>query len=147
MAYTRINWQNDPESPTPISAENLNHMDQGIYEVTQKVDSSVGSSTHLLTVNTGITVSSSVEIAFATFQTLADNVAVSVSGLVSGTISADNTTITMTVKADGTTIFTFSQICHSGSNTIPIIVGVPLAHSGNHIVSVECSATNGTFSV
>ena len=30
MAYTRVNWQNSPSHATPLSAENLNVMDEGI---------------------------------------------------------------------------------------------------------------------
>ena len=30
--YTRINWQNEPNTATPISAENLNKMDKGIKD-------------------------------------------------------------------------------------------------------------------
>jgi len=30
--YTRINWQNKPNTATPISAENLNKMDKGIKD-------------------------------------------------------------------------------------------------------------------
>lgn len=31
MAYTRINWQDGESGGTPLSAENLNKMDEGIY--------------------------------------------------------------------------------------------------------------------
>lgn len=30
MSYTPINWKDYPDKTTPVSAENLNHMDQGI---------------------------------------------------------------------------------------------------------------------
>ena len=33
MAYTRVNWQNSPSHATPLSAENLNVMDEGIYDL------------------------------------------------------------------------------------------------------------------
>lgn len=39
MAYERINWQNESSGGTPLSAENLNHMDSGIAEAIQKIDS------------------------------------------------------------------------------------------------------------
>ncbi len=32
MAYERVNWENEPSKNTPISAENLNKMDEGIAE-------------------------------------------------------------------------------------------------------------------
>lgn len=32
MAYTKIGFENKPSKKTPISAENLNHMEQGIYD-------------------------------------------------------------------------------------------------------------------
>ena len=31
MAYTRVNWEDLPSTDTPISATNLNIMDEGIY--------------------------------------------------------------------------------------------------------------------
>ena len=42
MAYTRINWQDGESGGTPLSAENLNKMDEGINNVTGKVDRYVG---------------------------------------------------------------------------------------------------------
>lgn len=35
MSYVKKNWQNTPSTQTPLSAENLNHMDQGIYDANQ----------------------------------------------------------------------------------------------------------------
>lgn len=35
MAYEKINWKNYPDKTTLISAENLNHMDEGIYDLDQ----------------------------------------------------------------------------------------------------------------
>lgn len=32
MAYQRVNWQNNPSTATPLSAENLNQMDKGIED-------------------------------------------------------------------------------------------------------------------
>lgn len=32
--YTRINWENTPSKATPLTADNLNHMDEGIERVT-----------------------------------------------------------------------------------------------------------------
>ena len=32
MSYTKTNWQNTPSTQTPISAANLNHMEQGIAD-------------------------------------------------------------------------------------------------------------------
>ena len=32
MAYIPTNWENDPESSTPIDADNLNKMEQGIFD-------------------------------------------------------------------------------------------------------------------
>ena len=39
MPYTTINWENLPSVQTPINAENLNHMDEGIADANDKVDS------------------------------------------------------------------------------------------------------------
>lgn len=38
MAYTRINWQDGPSGGTPLSAANLNHMDQGIADAHAALD-------------------------------------------------------------------------------------------------------------
>lgn len=35
--YTRMNWENTPSTATPLTAENLNHMDEGIEQVTDGV--------------------------------------------------------------------------------------------------------------
>ena len=32
--YTRMNWENAPSTATPLTADNLNHMDEGIEQVT-----------------------------------------------------------------------------------------------------------------
>ena len=32
--YTRMNWENTPSTATPLTADNLNHMDEGIERVT-----------------------------------------------------------------------------------------------------------------
>ncbi len=38
MAYVKKNWQNTPSTNTPINADNLNHMEQGIYEAAETAD-------------------------------------------------------------------------------------------------------------
>lgn len=35
--YTRINWENTPSTATPLTADNLNHMDEGIERATDGV--------------------------------------------------------------------------------------------------------------
>ena len=40
-SYSKISWQNgyneaNPDNNTPVNADNLNHMDIGIYNVTQE---------------------------------------------------------------------------------------------------------------
>ena len=37
MAYTRINWEDSPSTKTPINAENLNKMDQGIFNAHEQL--------------------------------------------------------------------------------------------------------------
>ena len=37
MAYTKIGYQNSPSTATPMNAENLNHMDEQIYENDQRL--------------------------------------------------------------------------------------------------------------
>ena len=36
--YVKTNWQDAPSTQTPINAENLNHMEQGIYNAQQAAD-------------------------------------------------------------------------------------------------------------
>ena len=38
MAYVKKNWQNTPSTNTPINADNLNHMEQGIYDAAETAD-------------------------------------------------------------------------------------------------------------
>ena len=35
--YTRMNWENTPSTATPLTADNLNHMDEGIERATDGV--------------------------------------------------------------------------------------------------------------
>ncbi|MDQ2638007.1 MAG: hypothetical protein M3Y83_14130, partial [Actinomycetota bacterium] len=39
MAYTRIGWENEPSTATPINADNLNHMEDGIDYAHEAIDS------------------------------------------------------------------------------------------------------------
>ena len=38
MSYERINWEDTPSTKTPINAENLNKMDQGIFSAHEQLD-------------------------------------------------------------------------------------------------------------
>lgn len=38
MAYNRVNWENEPSTATPITADNLNRMDLGIYDASDKIE-------------------------------------------------------------------------------------------------------------
>lgn len=42
MAYTKINWQDGDAGGTPISAANLNHMDEGIKDAHAELDAVKG---------------------------------------------------------------------------------------------------------
>lgn len=37
MAYERINWQDGDTGGTPLSAENLNKMDEGLYRLSNEL--------------------------------------------------------------------------------------------------------------
>ena len=37
MAYERVNWENLPSTKTPVNADNLNKMNEGIAEIDNKV--------------------------------------------------------------------------------------------------------------
>jgi len=37
--YSKIGWKNLPDMSTPVSAANLNHMDEGIYDNATKIGS------------------------------------------------------------------------------------------------------------
>lgn len=41
MAYTRINWQDGESGGTPLSAENLNKMDEEIYNLDTQISKKV----------------------------------------------------------------------------------------------------------
>jgi len=43
MAYTRVNWQDGPSGGTPLSAANLNVMDQGIADAHADLDAATAS--------------------------------------------------------------------------------------------------------
>ena len=66
MAYTRINWQDGESGGTPLSAENLNKMDEGIYELSPHVlyNNSNGSA-QTITLNDSAANYSYLEIYFA----------------------------------------------------------------------------------
>jgi len=57
MAYTRVNWQNSPSHATPLSAENLNVMDEGIYDLDAAVTEATGDIADLETTVSGHTTS------------------------------------------------------------------------------------------
>lgn len=42
MAYTKINWQDSPSTATPLTAANLNHMDDGIYNISSTLEAEAG---------------------------------------------------------------------------------------------------------
>lgn len=39
MSYIKTNWEDTPSTSTPLSASNLNKMEQGIYDAHEKVNS------------------------------------------------------------------------------------------------------------
>lgn len=48
--YTRINWENTPSTATPLTADNLNHMDEGIEWAT---DGAIALETEIATARGG----------------------------------------------------------------------------------------------
>ena len=48
MAYTKINWQDSPSTATPLTAANLNHMDDGIYNISFTLEAEAGTWTPTL---------------------------------------------------------------------------------------------------
>ena len=57
MAYTRVNWQDSPSHATPLSAENLNVMDEGIKNLDDSMTEATGDITTLETTVSGHTTS------------------------------------------------------------------------------------------
>ncbi len=53
MAYTKTNWQDLPNTTTPINASNLNKMEQGIYDANDKNIITAGLSTDVTKLGTG----------------------------------------------------------------------------------------------
>ena len=50
MAYERVNWENLPSTKTPVNADNLNKMDEGIANI----DTKINAKQDKLTAGTGI---------------------------------------------------------------------------------------------
>ena len=48
--YTRMNWENTPSTATPLTADNLNHMDEGIERAT---DGAIALETEITTARGG----------------------------------------------------------------------------------------------
>ena len=58
MAYEKTNWQNSPSTNTPLNADNLNHIEQGVadahdevnklYDITRGITASSGAITTLM---------------------------------------------------------------------------------------------------
>ena len=48
--YTRMNWENTPSTATPLTADNLNHMDEGIEQAT---DGAIALETEIATARGG----------------------------------------------------------------------------------------------
>ena len=48
--YTRMNWENTPSTATPLTADNLNHMDEGIERAT---DGAIALETEIATARGG----------------------------------------------------------------------------------------------
>ena len=48
--YTRMNWENTPSTATPLTADNLNHMDEGIEQAT---DGAIALETEITTARGG----------------------------------------------------------------------------------------------
>ena len=44
MAYERVNWENLPSTNTPVNADNLNKMDEGIANIDTKINSKANTS-------------------------------------------------------------------------------------------------------
>lgn len=49
MEYNRVNWKKYPDRSTPINADNLNTMDEGIYDVVNIVNSNTSDITSIQT--------------------------------------------------------------------------------------------------
>lgn len=41
MAYERVNWENLPSTNTPVNADNLNKMDEGIANAVEQIENAV----------------------------------------------------------------------------------------------------------
>ncbi len=61
MAYNKTNWENSPSTSTPINANNLNKIEEGIYQNSLKADQ-VGDLSELETVDKTSTVNAINEV-------------------------------------------------------------------------------------
>ena len=93
MAYTRVNWQNSPSHATPLSAENLNVMDEGIYDLDAAVTEATGDIADLETTVSGHTTSiTGLQTTVGEHTTDISNIEDDVSGLQT-TVSGHTTSI------------------------------------------------------
>lgn len=88
MAYKRVNWEDAPSEKTPLNAENLNVMDQGIENLDKEKINNDGDASAVIV---KYTEASSIDelSSGATLATLFSKVAKAISGLISHL--ADNT--------------------------------------------------------
>lgn len=115
MAYTKTNWQDLPNTTTPINATNLNKMEQGIYDANTRHAITIGLNADTTTTSTatyqGIDLSLTKEIAKAgTKLSLSSGKVLIGSGvtkvLVSGKLQTqgDNSAYGLSIKKNNTEI-------------------------------------------
>lgn len=160
MAYTKTNWQDLPNTTTPINATNLNKMEQGIYDANDKNVITIGLNADTSTTSTsayqGIDLNLTKEIAKAgTKLSLSNGKVLIGSGvtkvLVSGKLQTqgDNSSYGLLIKKNNTEISnnyegnqgsSWSQLTAS-----PILVSV--AEGDTIKMSVYHNATNTTKNI
>lgn len=118
MAYTKQTWANLPSKTTPISAQRLNHMEDGIYDAASKADDAYSglSAKQPKTLDTAITVDgtqeTTVEGALGAINTLAAGNKTAIGNIKDGTTIDSFADVESALSGilDGTTIDSFGDV-------------------------------------
>ena len=108
MSYTPIGWKDYPDKTTPVNAENLNHMDEGILnnneaitELRESVSEQSKSTEKRLKIYTGTLPAGSAMLQVSNSNITEDSILsfyTSIYGVSPTAVSVSNNTLTLTFK-------------------------------------------------
>ena len=135
MSYTPVNWKDLPDKTTPISATNLNHMDNGILEI----DTTVGDKSKISGMGDGPVIGAIVaqnETLEECFQYVSDGKALIASAITDkGVTTAEDATFE-TMAAN------IAKLGGSGGNVVAIMHQNSVAKSGT---MSNCKFSNSDY--